>query len=78
MMRKPTKMASAPSEDSDQPGHPPSLLSLRCLHDESLCPQLPIERTAQANAQADLSSLVAHAILLVLSCTGSSIFNLPD
>ena len=24
------KMACAPSEDSDQPGHPPSLISLRC------------------------------------------------
>ena len=25
-------MACAPSEDSDQPGHPPSLISLRCPH----------------------------------------------
>ena len=24
------KIACAPSEDSDQPGHPPSLMSLRC------------------------------------------------
>ena len=28
----------APSEDSDQPGHPPSLISLHCPHEESLCP----------------------------------------
>ena len=46
---KTNKMACAPSEDSDQPGHPPSLirvfavdaqadLSLRCPHEESLGP----------------------------------------
>ena len=28
----------APSEDSDQPGHPPSLISLRRPHEESLGP----------------------------------------
>ena len=27
---KTIKMACAPSEDSDQPRHPPSLISLRC------------------------------------------------
>ena len=27
------KMTCAPSEDSDQPGHPPSLISLPCLHE---------------------------------------------
>ena len=27
---KTNKMACAPSEDSDQPGHPPSLISLHC------------------------------------------------
>ena len=32
---KTNKMACAPSEDSDQPGHPPSLISLRCLLEES-------------------------------------------
>ena len=40
-------MICAPSEDSDQPWHPPSLISLRCLHEETLGPQLPIERTAK-------------------------------
>ena len=35
---KTNKMACAPSEDSDQPGHPPSLISVRCLHVESLGP----------------------------------------
>ena len=41
------KMACAPSEDSDQPGHPPSLTSLRCLHEDSLGPKLPHECTAK-------------------------------
>ena len=58
---KTNKMACAPSEDSDQPGHPPSaqaVLSLRCPQEESLGPQLPIECTA--DAQADLSLRWAH------------------
>ena len=32
------KMACVPSEGLDQPGHPPSLISLRCPHEESLVP----------------------------------------
>ena len=35
---KTNKMTCAPSEDSDQPGHLPSLISLRCPHEESLGP----------------------------------------
>ena len=35
---KTNKMECAPSEDSDQPGHPPSLMSLHCPHEESLGP----------------------------------------
>ena len=35
---KTNKMACVPSEDSDQPGHLPSLISLRCPHEESLGP----------------------------------------
>ena len=42
-MTKPTKW-HVPSEDSDQPGHPSSL---RCPHEESLGPELPIERIAK-------------------------------
>ena len=34
---KNNKMAYAPSEDSDQPGHPPSLIS-RCPPEESVDP----------------------------------------
>ena len=33
---KTNKMTCASSEDSDQPGHLPSLISLRCPHEESL------------------------------------------
>ena len=33
----------APSEDSDQLGHLPSLISLRCMHEETLGPWLSIE-----------------------------------
>ena len=66
-------MTCAASEDSDQPGHPPSLISLHCPHKEAVGPWLPIERLAKtlislADAQADLeSSLGAHVILFVLS-----------
>ena len=35
---KTNKMACAPSEDSDQPGHLPSLISLRFPHEETLGP----------------------------------------
>ena len=35
---KTNKMACAPSEDSDQPWHPSSPISLRCLPEETLGP----------------------------------------
>ena len=35
---KTNKMACASSEDSYQPGYPPSQISLRCPHEESLGP----------------------------------------
>ena len=41
------KMACGPSEDSDQPGHPPSLISFRCPHEENFGSNLPIERTSK-------------------------------
>ena len=44
---KTNKMTCVPSEDSDQPGHPPSLISLRCLSEESLGPKLPLKYTAK-------------------------------
>ena len=39
----------APSEDSDQPGHPPSLISLHCPHEEALRSWLSFERTAKTD-----------------------------
>ena len=66
-----------PSEDSDQPGHPPCLIRvfavrLMC----SLGPQLSSSGQRRlwsdwVDAQADLSSLGTHVILLVLSWCGS-------
>ena len=35
---KTNKMTCAPSEDSDKPGHPSCLISLRCPHEEPLGP----------------------------------------
>ena len=66
---KTNKMACAPSEDSDQPGHPPSLISLRCPHEESFGPLLPIERTAKTlislgGCQADLILRWAQSFFL--------------
>ena len=60
-----------PSAESDQ--------SFRCPHDETLGPQLPIERTAKTQIRLggcpgwSESSLGAHVILMVLSCGGSYI-----
>ena len=56
----------APSEHSEQPWHPPGLISLGCPHEESLVPSLSIERTAKTlirlgDAQADLSLRCAHS-----------------
>ena len=77
---KTNKMTCAPSEDSDQPGHPPSLISLRCPHEESLGPYRPIARTAKTLIRLGVcpgwsgSSLGKRVILLVLSCDGSNLF----
>ena len=65
LMAKTNLMTCAPSEDSDQRGHPPSLISLRCPHEETLGPQLPNERLRRlwsdwADAQAGLSLRWAH------------------
>ena len=46
---KTNKMACAPSEDSDQPGHP---------HEESLGPQLPTERTAKTDHTGRMPRLI--------------------
>ena len=55
---KTNKMAIAPSEDTDQPVHPLSLISLRCPHEETLGPQLPTERTAKTDQTWQMSRLI--------------------
>ena len=47
LMTKPTQNDSASSEDSDQPGHPPSLLSHRCALNAKLRTQAFFMRTAK-------------------------------
>ena len=47
---KTNKITCAPSEDSDQPRYPPSLISLRCPHEETLGPWLPIVRAHCENS----------------------------
>ena len=65
-------MACAPAKTRISLGmHPPSLISLRCPHEERLGPYLPIERPA--DAQADLSVRWAHShfvgfVMRRLSC----------
>ena len=69
----------APSEDSVQRGHLPSLISLRCPHEASSGPKLPTECTAKTLIRLGRcpgwseSLLGSHAILLVLSRGGSFI-----
>ena len=70
----------APSEDSDQPGHPPSLIrdfavrSIGSLGPKlSSCGQRRLIRSGGCAGWSE-SSLGAHAILLVLSWSGSMMF----
>ena len=68
---KTNKVACVPSEDSDQPGHPPSLISFFAVRTKKawvLSHPLSSQRRLSdwAYAQADLSLRWAH-ILLVLS-----------
>ena len=67
---KTNKMTFAPSKESDQAGHLPSLNSLHCPHEDRLDPQLPFECTAKTLIRLGWSEslLGAHVILLVLSC----------
>ena len=51
-------MICAPREDSDQPGHKPSLISLRCPHEETLGPQLSIEHTAKTDQTRRMPRLI--------------------
>ena len=58
----PNIMTYAPSEDSDQPGHPPSLISLRYPHEERLGPYLTVERTAKDSDQADHAGRTGNGV----------------
>ena len=70
---KTNKMACAPSEDSDLPGHPNKLISLRCPSEEALGPWLSFQRTVKTLIRLggcpgwSEPSLGAYAISLVLS-----------
>ena len=66
------------SEDSDQPGHPLSLISLHCPQEETIDPWLPTECTGKTLIRLGgcpglpESSLGILVILLVVSCSGSN------
>ena len=64
-------MTCEPSEDSDQPGHPPGLIRKLCLPEDALGPQLPIECLGWSE-----SPLSAQVILLDLSCSRSYLSHL--
>ena len=55
---KTNKMTCSPGKDSDQPGHPPILITLHCPHEEALGPWLFLERTAKISS-ARLNRVVA-------------------
>ena len=70
LMTKPNKMACAPSEDSDQPGHPPSLLRVFTVRMKKvwvLSYPLSTQRrlwSDWADAQADLCFRWVHSHFL--------------
>ena len=73
-MTKPKKkMTCAPSEDSDQPGHPPSLIRVFAVGMKKHWPLATYwaHRKTLIRLGWPESSLDAHVILLVLSCGGS-------
>ena len=74
---KTNKMTCAPSEDSDQPGNPPSLIRIFAVR--SVGSPGPKASSAKSedwsvwtDAQNELKFCWAHVILLVLSCTCSN------
>ena len=54
-------MTSAQKEDADQPGHLPSLISLRCPHEEPCAFSYPL--SAQSSLGAQVILLVARKTL---------------
>ena len=75
-MTKPTKWLCAQRRLRSAWASAQSDQSLRCSHEKSLCPQLPIERTAKTDQTGRMPRLIwvfagRTLILLVLSCRGS-------
>ena len=67
---KTNKMTCVPSKDSDQPGHPPSLIRVLALR--FMGSSGPSAASwGQGRLWLDLNLCWAHVILLVLSCGGS-------
>ena len=74
-MKKPNQMTWTPSEDSDQPEHQPSLISLCCALYGWLRIQTVFRQTAKTLDQTGwMTKLGAPVILLVLSFCGSIYF----
>ena len=53
-----------PSEDSDQPGHMPSLISICCLHEETIERKLPTD--TKCTPKTD-QAMRMHGLILVLA-----------
>ena len=76
---KTNKMICAPSEDSDQPGHLPSLIRVFTVCMKKACVlsyPLSAQRrlgSARADAQADPSLCLCTGHFAVLSCGGSNV-----
>ena len=60
-----TQMACAPSNNSDQPGHVPILISLRCPQEESLGPLLPKWHVHPATTQISLAMCPLWSVFAV-------------
>ena len=75
---KTNKIAGAPSEDSDQPGHPPSLIRVFAVRmNKAWVLSYPLSASEDSDQTGRCpgwseSSLGAHATLLVLSWGGSN------
>ena len=75
------KMACAPSKDSDQHGHLPKLISLRCLHEENLVLSYPLYVQWRlwsdwVDAQAVLSLHMVHVLFCRFCYVLAQIFSL--
>ena len=79
---KTNKTTCAPSEDSDQPGHPPSLIRVFIVRMNKawvfsypLSTQRRLIRLGRCPGSSESLLSTPQVILLVLSCTGWSVFD---